>query len=441
LAAPILPLIGRMSAPNVVVIAVQTLVTIGDAWFIGHLGIIGLASLAIVFPVQTLMQMMSAGAMGGGISSAIARALGSGNRMRADALVLHALIIAVLMAAAYLIIAGILAEPLFKALGGQGEVLSGAVEYAHIAFGGGIALWLANSFASVIRGTGNMVLPAIVMIGTGLIQVALAGAFTFGWGIFPALGIAGPAAALVIAFAIAALVLGGYLFSGKPGIQLRFRGIALRRELFGDIVKVGGVACGNALLTIGTVLIVTRLVAIEGAAALAGYGLGSRLELILIPISFGVGGVLTAAVGVNFGAQQFARARAIAWTGGLAVFVVTGAIGLIAAVWPNLWLGWFTTDAAAYRMGAVYLQFAGPMYGMFGLGMALYFASQGTGNMIWPFSAGVARLVVAAGGGFAAVSFLGAGPEALFAFVSAGLFVFGGAIAVSLFSRVWNPKD
>jgi hypothetical protein len=80
------------------------------------------------------------------------------------------------------------------------------------------------------------------------------------------------------------------------------------------------------------------------------------------------------------------------------------------------------------------------MYGMFGLGMALYFASQGTGNMAWPFSAGVLRLVVAAGGGWVAVAWFGGGPAALFAFVSAGLFVFGAVIAGSLFSRVWNPE-
>ena len=440
LRAPIGPLIARLAAPNIVVMAVQTLVTIADAWFVGRLGVTALASLAIVFPVQTLMQMMSAGAMGGGISSAVARSLGAGQRARADAIVTHAVIIALLMAAAYLVIAAIFAGPLFRLLGGEGAVLAGAVAYAEIAFGAGITLWLANSFASVVRGTGNMALPAWVMIATGIVQVALAGALTLGWGPFPALGIRGPAAALVIGFGLAAVVLGAYLAGGRLGIRLRLTAIPLKAELFHDIVKVGGVACGNAFLTIATVLIVTRLAAAQGTAALAGYGLGSRLELILIPISFGAGGVLTAAVGTNFGARQYARARAFAWTGGIAVGVVTGIIGIAAAIWPGLWLTPFTDDAGAFAFGSVYLNIVGPMYGMFGLGMALYFASQGTGNMAWPFSAGVLRLIVAALGGWAMVAWFGAGPAVLFAFVSAGLAVFGGIIAVSMFSRVWNPE-
>ena len=438
--APIGPLISRMAAPNIVVMTIQTLVTIADAWFVGQLGITALASLAIVFPVQTLMSLMSAGAMGGGISSAVARALGAGDRARADAIVLHAIVIAFLMAAAYLIIAAIFAQPLFRLLGGTGAVLTGAVAYAEILFGAGIAMWLANSFASIIRGTGNMTLPAGVMILTSALQILLSGALTLGWGPLPALGIRGPAVALVVSFSLAAIILGGFLGAGRLGVRLALSGARLQRALFHDIAKVGGVACGNAFLTIATVLIVTRLAAEHGTAALAGYGLGSRLELILIPIAFGAGGVLTTAVGTNFGARQFARARAFAWTGGLAIFAITGAIGIAAAIWPNLWLGLFTSDTDAFEFGAVYLRIAGPMYGMFGLGMALYFASQGTGNMAWPFSAGVLRLVVAAGGGWVAVAWFGGGPAALFAFVSAGLFVFGAVIAGSLFSRVWNPE-
>ena len=134
--APIGPLLSRLAAPNIVVLTVQTLVTIADAWFVGRLGVTALASLAIVFPVQTMMLMMSAGAMGGGISSAVARALGAGDQARADAITLHAIVIAVLMAAAYLVIAAIFAEPLFRLLGGQGPVLAGATAQAQRTKGG-----------------------------------------------------------------------------------------------------------------------------------------------------------------------------------------------------------------------------------------------------------------------------------------------------------------
>ena len=152
---PIGPTLARMSGPNITVAAATTLVTFADAWFVGRLGITALASLALVFPVQTLMLMTSAGAMGGGVTSAIARALGSGRPERANAIVLHAAIIALGMAAAYMVIAAWFAPWLFALLGGGGVVLSGAVAYAHIAFGSAAAMWLANTFAAEPSGYFN----------------------------------------------------------------------------------------------------------------------------------------------------------------------------------------------------------------------------------------------------------------------------------------------
>ena len=440
LKGPIAPTLARLSAPNIVVSAAMTLTTFADAWFVGRLGITALASVALVFPIQTLMQMMSAGAMGGGVSSAVARALGSGRPERATAIVLHSTIIALAMAALFTVVAGVYAPWLFGLLGASGEVLDGAVAYAEIAFGGAVVMWLAHTFASVLRGTGNMTIPAKILTVASVLQMALSGALTLGWGPFPALGVRGPATALVIGSAVAALVMGGAVVAGHGGVRLRLTGIALKAELFRDILKVGAVACGNALLTIGTIVIVTRLVAEQDAAALAGYGLGSRLELMLIPISFGIGGALTATVGANFGARQFARARRVAWTGGLFVAAISGLIGGVVAVWPNIWLGNFTADPGALAIGARYLAIVGPFYLFFGLGQTLYFASQGTGNMIWPFSAGVVRLAVAAGGGTIAAIYVTADTDLLFVFLAAGLVSFGGLIAGSLFSRVWNPQ-
>jgi len=440
LRAPIAPMLARLAAPNIAVAISLTGVTLADAWFVGRVGTLALASLALVFPVQALMQMMSAGAMGGGVSSAVARALGAGRADRAESIAVHALVIALAMAAVFVGIGAGLARPLFALLGGQGAVLEGAVGYARIAFGGAAAMWLANSLASVLRGTGDMTTPAKVLIGTSAAQVALSGALTLGWGPFPALGVRGPAAAMVTAFGLAAAILLAYLASPRSGFRLHLAGIALRAEQFGDILKVGAVACGNALLTIATVLVVTRLVAGLGPEALAGYGLGSRLELMMVPLVFGIGGALTASVGANFGARQFARARRIAWTGGLLAGAVTTAIGVAAALWPGLWLAQFTADPVAHAFGARYLVIVGPFYGFFGLGMALYFASQGTGTMVWPIGAGILRFVVAAGGCALAVRMFDAGAPVLFVLVAAGLVSFGATLAVSLFSRTWRPE-
>ena len=437
---PIAPTLARLAWPNVVVSVAQMAVAIADACFVGTLGVAALASLALVFPVQSLMTMMSAGAMGGGISSAMARALGSGDRARAESIAVHALIIAAGMAALFTLLFALFAPPFFTLLGGRGEALAGAVDYARILFGGAIVVWAANTFASLLRGTGNMAIPGAVFTLAAVLNVALSGALTLGWLGVPKLGVTGPAAAAVISFLLAALVMFGYLGSGRGGVRLRLFDVKLEASVFRDILKVGLVACGNALLTIATIVIVTGLVGLYGTAALAGYGLGSRLELLLIPITFSVGGAMTAMVGINRGAKAHARVRRIGWTGGLAVFVLTGMIGVMVAIAPDIWIGLFTADAEAAAIARRYLAIAGPFFAFFGLGQALYFATQGTGDMTAPFAAGCARLLVAGGGSAVIVLLLDLPLVWLFVCVAAGFVVFGSMLAYAVWrGRTWNP--
>jgi Na+-driven multidrug efflux pump len=302
-------------------------------------------------------------------------------------------------------------------------------------------VWAANTIASLLRGTGNMAVPGAVFTCSALLNLALSGALTFGWFGLPRLGVAGPAAAAIVCFALAALAMLAYFASGAAGIRLRLSGVRLERAIFIDILKVGLVACGNALLTIATIVIVTGLVGLYGTTALAGYGLGSRLELLLIPITFSVGGAMTAMVGANRGAKAFARARRIAWTGGAAVFLITGLIGITVAIAPDLWIGLFTADAAAAEIARRYFAVAGPFFAFFGFGQALYFASQGTGDMKAPFAAGLARLVLAGGGGALVVLALGLSLTSLFVAVAVGFIAFGGIIAYAVWrGRAWNPE-
>ena len=438
---PIGPTLARLSAPNIVVAFAQTVTAIADAWFVGQLGVAPLAALALVFPVQSLMQMMSAGAMGGGISSAVARALGSGNRARAEAITLHALLIAIGMAALFTLVFAVFGRPLFALLGGQGEALDGAVAYSAVMFGGAVVIWLTNTLASLLRGSGNTFIPGMVMTLTAALDLVLSGALTLGWWGMPRLGVVGPAVAFVIASAVAGLVMLACFSGNKGGVRLKLVDVQLERGIFGDILKVGAVACGNALLTIATIIIVTGLVGRYGTAALAGYGLGSRLEIMLIAISFGVGGAMVAMVGANRGARQFARARQVAWTGGLCVLAATELIGLVVAIWPDLWISLFTADKPAAEVARVYLAIAGPCFGGFGIGQALYFATQGTGNMAVPFTAGVVRLLVAGVGGALISMLLGAALGWLFAAVALGLVLFGAIQAWAIhYGRTWNPE-
>lgn len=438
LEGPVAGTLLRLAAPNVLVMVLQAAVSTLDAVFVGWLGSDALAGVSLVFPLVMLMQTMSAGGMGGGVASAVARALGGGRRADADALVAHAFVVALVMAASFTLLLGVGGPALYRAMGGTDAVLESAVLYSRVVFGGALAYWLFNTLGSVIRGTGNMAVPASVMVGSGLLYLALSPSLILGWGPLPRLGIAGAATASVVSFSLGSLALLGFLFSGRSLVRPTLRGLRFRRTLFWEILRVGAPGSLNTILTNLTVVLLTSLVGPFGAAALAGYGMGARLEYLQIPIVFGLGSGLVTMVGTSVGAGDHARALRVAWVGTAMAAAITGTIGTLAALFPHAWLGLFTSDADVLATGARYLAIVGPFYGFFGAGLALYFASQGAGRLLWPLLAGFARLFIAAGGGWLVVHSFHAGLSGLFMVMALALVVLGLTVAVAVRAGAWR---
>ena len=392
---PITSALLRLAWPNMLVMVAQAAVGLVETYFIGKLGTDALAGVALVFPVVMLMQMMSAGAMGGGIASSIARALGAGRRADADALTLHALVIAFAFGCAFTL--GVLGGGpwLYQAMGGRGRSLEVALTYSNWVFTGAVLVWGFNSLAAIIRGTGNMALPAAVTCVGAVLLIPMSPVLIFGWGPFPRLGVAGGAIALLSYYLLGSIALAAYLWSGRSVVRPPLRGVRLRWPLFRDILRVGAMAAIVTSSTNLTIMIGTSLVGEFGPAAIAGYGMGSRLEYLLVPLVFGLGAPLVAMVGTSIGAGRPERALRTAWVGAAIAVVVTEAIGLCAAAFPTAWLSLFDTDPAMLDAGSRYLHAVGPFYGLFGLGLSLYFASQGAGRLLWPLIANLTRLAIA----------------------------------------------
>ncbi len=441
LRGPILTTLLVLAWPNILVMVAQASTGLIETFWVSRLGTDALAGIALVFPGFMMMTMLSAGAVGGGISSAVARALGSGRRADADALVLHAVLINLalgLLTSALFLVFG---RQLYAAMGGRGGSLEAAMAYSNVVFAGNVLIWLMNALASVIRATGNMAFPStVVCIGVALL-IPLSPIFIFGLGPLPGMGIAGGGVAVVATTALMAAILAWYILSGNSIV--RFRIARLKAAFFADILRVGGVGSLSTLQTTLTVALTTGLVgAAAGPDAVAGYGTGSRLEYLLIPLVFGLGAPMVAMVGTNIGAGQNRRALSIAMIGAALAFVACEAIGLGAAIWPRAWLGLFGDNPVMIATGANYLRFVGPTYGFFGLGLALYFASQGAGKLAWPLLAGFARLVIAVGGGWLALAATGS-ESSVFVMLAVALAAYGGIIGIAVRSGVWfrNKPD
>jgi Na+-driven multidrug efflux pump len=253
------------------------------------------------------------------------------------------------------------------------------------------------------------------------------------------MGVAGAGVALGFFNVGSALALTLYLRSSRSPIRL---GAApLKRRLFREILKVGFPSALGTVVANLAVVMTTGLVGAYGRDAIAGYGLASRLDYILIPLLFALGTASVTLVGTNVGAGQYSRARRIAWTGALVSALVTGAIGLMASLQPQAWMQLFSSESAVIDAGSAYLVRAAPFYALFGMGMSLYFASQGAGKMAWPFAAGIVRLGVLLVVGVYWVTNLHGSLNGLYWIVAASYLVFGAINAFALASGFgWGER-
>src|SRR5207245_8646933 len=225
---PILRTLLSLAWPNVLALTAGTCVVIAETSYIGRLGVESLAAMALVFPCVILTMTMSGGAMGGGVASAVARALGAGDVERASTLAAHALLIGICFGLTFMLGMLIFGSRLLELLGGRGNVLAQAMAYVQIFFGGAVVPWLMNTMAGVLRGTGNMKLPSLMMLSSAVCQVILGGTLGLGLGPVPQFGMRGVAAGSLIAYIVSIAVMGWYLFSGRARVIPRIRGLHIQ---------------------------------------------------------------------------------------------------------------------------------------------------------------------------------------------------------------------
>lgn len=414
LEAPIVPAIARLAAPTTLVLLIQILAGIAETWFISFQGISALAGGTLVFPCLMLMQMVSNGGLGAGVSSAVARAVGAGRRDDADALVLAAVVLGLVIGLVFTAGQFLGGRALYRLMGGSGEALEAALIYADLIFGAAALIWVVNLLAAALRASGSPEVPARISVIAMVVTLPLSPALIFGWGPFPAMGIAGAGLGLDIHYLLTLVMLVVHLRGPRSTLRLRLDFGRLKADQFRDILRVGGLGAIGAVVPNLSVVIITGTVGRFGPEALAGYGMASRIDYLITPLLFGIGTGVMAMVGTNLGAGLTDRVRQISWTGAWAGAGVAGVIGIAAAVFPEAWLGLFSRDPSVVAVGTGYLHTVGLFYAVTGFSMLLGMAGQGAGRAVWPLIGSLVRLIVGAFGGTVLVAGFGLGLQALF---------------------------
>jgi Na+-driven multidrug efflux pump len=377
-----------------------------------------------VFPLVSLIVAIAQGAIGGGFVTTVARALGTGRTGEASEYVWYAVLIGVPLGLATTAVMLLSGPALYSHMGVSGNALEIAVSYSFTIFAGAVLIWMFNLLMAVVRGTGNLQVPVIVVCGGALILVPLSPVLIFGGFGYSGLGAAGGAVAMLVYYGLGTLAYAAWLW-GRFGIlkpSFRVPKLSLAPALV--ILRVGGMSSVVSATTNLTLAIVTAYVAVGGVEALAGYGAGSRLEFLLVPLAYGIGGPVGIVISANLGAGQIDRAVKASWIGVLLAGALTELIGLAAAAFPQAWIGIFSHDPSVLQVGAEYLHRVGPFFGFFGVGYALYCVGQATRRMEASVFAALLRAAIAVLGGLVVV-WLKADVTWNFIAVALGMVAFG----------------
>ena len=388
-----MPLLIRMSIPTIAVMLIQGVVSAAETYFVASLGAEAIAGVSLCFPVLMLMMSMCAAGLGSGVSSAIARAIGGGRQREAEALVIDALFISVGAGIFFSILMHFCGPWLYMRMGGSGQTLENAIRYSSVFFNGAILVWVFNTLASAFRGVGSVQFPAVVGAFGGLLVIVASPSLIFGWGPFPAMGIVGAGLAVMSFYVIGIAVMAWKLFSPSSPLRPHWNHWAFDRSRLWEILRVTLPSSVNTIITSSNAILMTGLVGPFGPAALAGFGLSMRLEYIIAPIIFGFGMAVITIVGASVGAGDIARARLATRNGALIAASFTGTVGVLLALFPDLWLRLFTHNPAILTVGESYFHRVGPIYVSFGLGMICYAAAQGLGRAAIPMWIALFRLV------------------------------------------------
>jgi putative MATE family efflux protein len=405
----------RLALPTTGVMVIATLSNVLHTYYVSRLGTDAIAAVALVFPISLLSITVMAGGVGAGAASAIARALGASRIGAAVAVAESSISLALGIGLCFAAVILVGAPRVFALMGGRGNVLDLAVLYARVLFGGAAITFVASMLDSIMRGEGNVRVPAVWASISLMAQIVLTPFLMFTVG----LGLVGAPVAMLTCQLGAALPRARYVFSGG-GIVRPTRLLALHRTPLREILRVGIPASLATSVNYIGIMILTGLLARFGDAHLGAYGLATRMDFLLLSFAYGFGGAVLTLVGMATGARQPARAKTYVLRAGLLIVSLLALAG--GALWwrPGWWIGLFTADAAIHAVGGDYFRVIGPSYPFMGVSMVIAFAFQGLGRATIPLLMMTARMVAVLAAAILSTRWLGASEHAIFLAIAAG---------------------
>jgi len=383
----------HLAWPMAVTFMLQVSLNIADTIYVGWYSDLALTAISITFPVIFLIIALASG-IGVGVTSFIARLIGSNRIDEAKKVAKHGLLLAFLMGVFFAIGGIIFSRPLFIFLGAEKELLSMSLQYAYTIFIGSVFMLFAFIGSSILRGEGDVKTPMKIMVFVNIVNIILDPFLIFGIWIFPEMGIFGAALATVIAKSISAILIVGYLFKGNAMLKLDLKWFKLDFSIIKEIFNVGiPASISQSVMSLG-MFFMMKIVSFFGPYAIAAYGIVGRLDSIAILPAIGIGGAVIIIVGHNVGARKFERAEITTWKAAVIVSAFMELIGLIFFFAPRFWIMIFNKNPDIVMFGASYLRIVSLTYMFIGISVVIGGAFQGAGKGLPSLILAVVRLFV-----------------------------------------------
>ncbi|NTV22487.1 MAG: MATE family efflux transporter [Candidatus Yonathbacteria bacterium] len=382
LEGPIITSLLALAVPIVLANILQTAYQLTDAFWVGRLGGAAVAAVSVSFPITFLLI-----ALGGGLaiagSTLIAQYTGAKNKEMVSHVAAQTLLMVSVVSVVLGIIGYTLAPSILRLMGVTSDVYTDALGFMRVSFVGILFTFITIMFQSIMRGIGKATLPMYIVLVTVVLNFALDPFFIFGWGGFPAYGVAGAALATFVTQALAAVAGLVVLFGGRHGIHLKVKDFTPDVPFMRKAFFLGLPASIEQSTRALSMTVMTFLITSFGTLAIAGYGVGSNvIQLVIIP-SLGLSMAVSALVGQNIGAGNMKRAEDIARLGAMISFVALSVIGVISYIFAPHIMGFFVPgDVATIAVGVSFVHAVALTFGFIGIQMALLGVFRASGNMM-----------------------------------------------------------
>jgi putative MATE family efflux protein len=337
--------------------------------------------------------MMVAQGIAGGTTALVANAIGTGNRSRAERVVGQSLAASTMLAALVAVLGILLAPDLLRLLGAADDVAAAGASYLRIVAGGSITMMLMMVFGAALRAAGDARTPFRAMVLGNVVNAVLDPVFIFGtigvpgldWIGMRGLGVAGSAWATLIGRTVAMVLMVRVFFGGRhEHFHLHLHDLRPRLSDMREIAGIGIFASGRMLLRNIGGLLLMRLVAIFGTVAVAAYGIGMRLQMLVFGPSMGFGTAAAALVGQNVGAGNPRRAEKSAWLAAAMACGVVACVSVIFWFFGGRVVAVFNDDPQVVATGATLLRWFSVSFVFLSLTFVLSHAMTGGGDTLLP---------------------------------------------------------